>query len=75
LGLTGNVTVAELAHAASNTLAWDEQSFLGTLSRADRSSRTIGVTDEEALAIVQDLHDYTARLEIRNAPEKKGQSE
>jgi len=24
---------------------------------------------------VQDLHEYTARLEIRNAPEKKGQSE
>ena len=33
------------------------------------------VTDDEALEIVQDLHQYTARLEIRNAPEKKGQPE
>ncbi len=74
LRLTGNATVAELAHAASNTLGWDEQSFFGTLARADRNSRTIGVTDQEALEIVQDLHDYAARLEIRNAPEEKGQS-
>jgi Domain of unknown function (DUF4350) len=75
LGLAANVTVAELAHAASNTLGWNEQSLLGSLARADRSSRTIGVSDEEALEIVQDLHQYTARLEVRNAPEKKGQPE
>jgi hypothetical protein len=75
LGLTGNVTVAELAHAASNTLGWNEEPLLGTLARADRNSRTIDVTDEEALEIVQDLHDYTARLEIQNATKEEGQPE
>jgi hypothetical protein len=75
LGLPANVTVAELAHVASTTLGWNESSFLGMLARADRNSRTIGVSDEEALEIVQDLHEYTARLEIRNAPEEKRQSE
>jgi Domain of unknown function (DUF4350) len=73
LGLAANVTVPELARAASNTLGWNEQSLLGALARAERRSRTIGVSDEEALEIVQDLHQYTARLEVRYAPEEKGQ--
>lgn len=75
LGLTANATVAEISRAASNTLGWEEQSLLGTLARADRNSRTLSLTDQEALEIVRDLHDYTARLEIRNAPEEKGQAE
>lgn len=75
LGLTRNATVAELARAANQTLGWEEQSLLGTLARADRNSRALSVSDDEALEIVRDLHDYTARLEIRNAPEEKGQLE
>jgi hypothetical protein len=75
LGLTGNVTVAELARAANQTLGWEEQPLLGTLARADRNSRALSVSDDEALEIVRDLHDYMARLEIRNTPEKKGQPE
>jgi Domain of unknown function (DUF4350) len=72
LGLTGNATVADLARVASQTLGWEEQPLLGTLARADRNSRALSVSDDEALEIVRDLHDYTARLEIRNAPEEKG---
>jgi Domain of unknown function (DUF4350) len=75
LGLTGNVTVAELARIASQTLGWDEQPLLGTLARADRHSRALSVSDDEALEMVRDVHDYAARLEIRNAPEEKGQPE
>ncbi len=75
LGLAGNVTVVELARAASTTLGWNEQALLGTLARADRTSRTIGVRDQEALEIVQDLHGYSARLDIRNAPEEKRRAE
>jgi len=74
LGLQANATVAELARAGNRTLGWGEESLLGTLARADRNSRAISVSDDEALEIVQDLHDYSARLEIRNAPEKKGQT-
>jgi Domain of unknown function (DUF4350) len=73
LGLQANATVAELARAGNRTLGWGEESLLGTLARADRNSRAISVSDDEALEIVQDLHDYSARLEIRNAPGKKGQ--
>jgi hypothetical protein len=75
LGMPANATVAEIARAAHQTLGWEEQSLLGALARADRNSRTLNVTDDEALEIVQDLHEYTARLEIRNAPEEKRQSE
>jgi Domain of unknown function (DUF4350) len=75
LGLTASATVTELAHASTETLGWDEQALLGTLARADRNSRSLGVSDDEALEIVQDLQDYTARLEVRRAPEEKGQSE
>lgn len=75
LGLTANATVSEMARAAGYTLGWEEQSLLGTLARADRNSRTLSLSDQEALEIVRDLHDYTARLEIRIAPEEKGQRE
>jgi hypothetical protein len=75
LGLAANATVAELARVASRALGWNEESLLGTLTRADRSSRTIGVSDEEALEIVQEVHDYAARLGIRTVPEAKGRAE
>jgi len=75
LGLTANATVSEMARAAGYTLGWEEQSLLGTLARADRNSRALSLSDQEALEIVRDLHDYTARLEIRIAPEEKGQRE
>jgi Domain of unknown function (DUF4350) len=74
LGLPNSATVAELARAGNRTFGWEEQSLLGTLGRADRNSRTLDVSDEEALETVQDLHNYSARLEIRNAPKGEGQS-
>ena len=67
--------MAELARAASQTLGWEEQPVLGTLARADRNSRALVVSDDEALEIVRDLHEYTARLEIRSASDEKGQAE
>jgi len=75
LGLTSNATVGEIARLASRTLGWQEQPLLGTLARADRNSRELDVSDAEALEIVQDIGDYTARLEMRTAPEVKRKSE
>jgi hypothetical protein len=74
LGLTPNATVTELAQFGSRTLGWEEQPLLGSLARADRASRAMGMKDAEALEIVQDLYDYTARLEIRTTPKEKGQA-
>lgn len=75
LGLTSNTTNAELARLGSHTLGWAEQPLLGSLARADRSSRAIDLKDAEALEIVRDLHDYSARLQVRGAPEEKRRSE
>jgi hypothetical protein len=75
LGLPGNAPPAEMAKAARQTLGWEEAPLLGSLVRADRGSRSIEVKDTEALEIVQELHDYTVRLETRRAPEEKRKPE
>ena len=75
LGIAANATVAELAHLGNRTLGWEEQPLLGTLVRADRASRTIGMQDLEALEIVRDLYDYAARLDTRTESRAKGQAE
>jgi hypothetical protein len=72
LGLSGNAVPGEIAKAAGPALGWDETALLGALLRADRGSRTVGLSDAEALEIVQELHDYTVRLETRRMPDEKG---
>ena len=75
LGLAGNAPAAEIAKAATRVLGWEEAPMLGSLVQADRGSRAIGLGDAEALEIVQELHDYTARLETRSTPDGKRKSE
>jgi hypothetical protein len=75
LGLTSNATVGEIARLGSRTMGWAEQPLLGTLARADRNSRALDVSDAEALEIVQDIGEYTARLEMRTASEAERKSE
>ena len=69
LGLPGNAMPAEIARGAARMLGWDEEQLLGSLLQAERDSRAIGLSDAEALALVQELHDYAERLETRRAPE------
>jgi len=64
-----------MAKAAHLTFGWEEATFLGCLRRADRGMRSIEMKDTEALEIVQELRDYTARLETRRTPEEKRKSE
>ena len=75
LGLPANTTIAELARTASLTLGWEDEPLRGTLIRAERASRTIDLRDAEALAIAQDLYDYTALLETRRAKKETRKSE
>jgi len=75
LGLPGNALPAEMAKAAHLTFGWEEATFLGCLRRADRGTRSIEMKDTEALEIVQELRDYTVRLETRRTPEEKRKSE
>lgn len=74
LGLTANVPASEMAKAAARTFGWEEAPVMGTLLQAERGGRAIGLTDGEALEIVQELHDYTVRLETRRTPDEKRKS-
>jgi hypothetical protein len=75
LGLSLNTPLPELAKAAGRTLGWEEAPLLGALVRADRGGRTIQLGDSEALEIVQELHDYTERLETRRTPKETRKTE
>jgi hypothetical protein len=71
LGLPANATTAELARSASQALAWPEAGIRETLQQAERTA-TSGqqLNDEEALPLVQELFDYTARLEMKRSEKK-----
>src|SRR5262249_18486428 len=65
LGLPANVSNVDLAGSAAKSLAWNEQEFMATLSKADKAMKSARTSDEEILPIVQQIFDYTGRLELR----------
>jgi hypothetical protein len=65
LGLAPNTPNAELAHSASTALAWNEQEISTTLSSAERAMAAAKVNDADTLQLVQEMFDYTSRLELR----------
>jgi len=65
LGLPPNVADADLARSASAALAWNELEFSATLSRAERAMAAAKVSDAETLQLLQEMFDYTSRLELR----------
>jgi Domain of unknown function (DUF4350) len=65
LGLPPNVPNADLAHSVSVALAWNEQEISATLSRAERAMTAAKVSDAETLQLVQEMFDYTSRLELK----------
>ena len=66
LGLPANAPDAELVHSAGKALAWNEEQFSDTLSRAERAMQSAKISDAETLRLVQEIFDY-ARLELRHA--------
>jgi Domain of unknown function (DUF4350) len=65
LGLVTDVPAAAMARSASEALGWKLAPISDTLSRADRATREPKLSDEDSLKLVQELFDYTARLEMR----------
>jgi hypothetical protein len=65
LGLPPNAPDADLAHSVSKALAWNEQEISATLTRAERATTSAKVSDADALQLVQEMFDYTSRLELR----------
>ena len=67
LGLPANASDADIAHSASMALAWNEEEFSGTLSRAERAMKAAKLSDADTLKLVQEIFDYASRLELRRA--------
>jgi hypothetical protein len=65
LGLAADVPAGALARSASEALGWQEEPFLGTLERAERASKIVELGDGESLLLVQEIFDYTARLDVK----------
>ena len=75
LGLPGNVGAAELAVSASRHLGWKEGPLFDTFGRSEHAMRSFQIKDEEALEIVQEISDYISRLQVSNAPERRGHTQ
>jgi hypothetical protein len=67
LGLPANASDADLAQSAGKALAWNEEDFSGTLSRAQRAMTSAKLADADTLKLVQEIFDYASRLELRRA--------
>ncbi|HXT75152.1 MAG TPA: DUF4350 domain-containing protein [Candidatus Eisenbacteria bacterium] len=65
LGLPANASNADLASSAAKSLSWNEREFADVLARADVAMKNTNTKDAETLQIVQQIFDYTGRLELR----------
>ena len=65
LSTPSTAKLPELCRAASSRFLWPEDALLDTLARSERAMRSINLDEQEALYLVRQLHDYSARLEPR----------
>ena len=71
LGLPGNISDADLARTAHALLGWNESEFSGTLSRSQQAMNSGKLDDGATLPIVQQIFDYTSRLELKHAAKEE----
>jgi hypothetical protein len=74
LGLPIDIRSKELASIASESFGWEEALLLETLEQCDSAAQA-GRKDIEALELVQQMHDYSARLEIKHSNVKEREME
>lgn len=63
LAAPAKVKLPELCRTAATRFGWPEDALLDTLSRSERAMRNINLEEPEALYLVRQLHDLSARLE------------
>jgi hypothetical protein len=71
LGAPGKAKLPELCRAASSRFGWPEDALLDTLSRSERAMRNINLEEGEALYLVRQLHELSARLEPKGRTEQE----
>jgi hypothetical protein len=67
LGLSPNVSDAEMARSAAAALAWNPRAFSDTLNRSSLAMDAARSADADTLKLVQEIFDYSSRLELRGA--------
>jgi hypothetical protein len=71
LSTPSTAKLPELCRAASSRFRWPEDALLDTLARSERAMRSINLDEQEALYLVRQLHDYSARLEPRGRADQE----
>jgi hypothetical protein len=71
LALSPRVKLPEMSRAASARFGWPQDDLLDTLARSERAMRNINLHEDEALYLVRQLHEYSARLEPKGRPDQE----
>jgi hypothetical protein len=71
LATPSTAKLPELCRAASARFGWPEDALLDTLARSERAMRSINLDEPEALYLVRQLHEYSARLEPRGRADQE----
>jgi len=71
LALPAKVKLPELSRAASSRFGWPEDALLDTLARSERAMRNINLDEAEALYLVRQLHEFSARLEPKGRADQE----
>jgi hypothetical protein len=64
-GLPSRARITDVCRAAAVQMGWTEPALQDTLVRAERASSGLALAEQDALDLVQRLHDYSERLEGR----------
>jgi hypothetical protein len=71
LATPAKAKLPEICRTASVRFGWPEEPLVDTLGRSERAMRNINLEEKEALYLVRQLHDYSARLEPKGRPEQE----
>jgi hypothetical protein len=72
LGLSANISNADLARIASHQLGWEEAALFAVLDGAEKGVDSAKHRDGKSLKLVQQLFDYAARLDMRSTRKQEG---
>jgi Domain of unknown function (DUF4350) len=71
LAVSAKMKLPELCRLASSRFGWLEEPLLDTLSRSERAMRNINLDEGEALYLVRQLHELSARLEPKGRADQE----
>lgn len=71
LSLPSDAPAREIGRSAGERLGWDAAELASTLQRADLAARTSATSNEAALRLVREIHEWLGRLQIEHGKARK----